>query len=214
MDDKDLASILKRCLANGTKADWECFVELAQPVLAAGVLRSLSRLTPATRELVDDLIQETFLKICAANFRVLRNFRTDDSNALRVYLRTIAASTVTDHFRSQSALKKGAGKKMASLDDVAPQLAADDRQFAELERRDIFERVEKCLDTQEPRNRTIFWLYHRQGFTPKAISALAGIGLSPDGIETTIYRLTKGVRECLRRAGLFKTAAIHEGDRA
>jgi RNA polymerase sigma-70 factor (ECF subfamily) len=115
MDDKDLASTLKRCLANGDRADWESFMKLAQPLVAAGVLRSCSRMAMTTRDLVDDLIQETFLKRCANDFRILRNFRMDNINALHVYLKTIAASVAVDHFRTQSTQSKGAGKATVSL---------------------------------------------------------------------------------------------------
>ncbi|HEU4434467.1 MAG TPA: hypothetical protein VFR51_13875, partial [Pyrinomonadaceae bacterium] len=44
------------------------------------------------------------------------------------------------------------------------------------------------------RDRTIFWLYYRQGFTTKAIALLPAIGLTIKGVESTIFRLTKLVR--------------------
>jgi RNA polymerase sigma-70 factor (ECF subfamily) len=212
MDENDLARVLKRCLVDGQRADWDVFVALAQPLVAAGVLRSLSRLALATRELVDDLIQETFLKLCSNDFRILRNFRAGDTNALCVYLKTIASSIVMDHFRLQTALKKGASKITVSLDDVAAQLAVNDGQFAAFELRTILRHVETCLATQDPRNRAIFWLYHRLGMTPKEIASVPGVELNIDGIETAVYRLTKSVRECLRRAGLLQKEPIHEGD--
>lgn len=211
---EDLATILKRCLSNGGRADWEHFMQLVQPVVAAGVLRSVSRLKPANRELVDDLVQETFLKLCDRDFRILRSFRSEEQNALHVYLKTIASSVVIDHFRSRSALKKGAAKTAGSLDDVAPQLAVHDRQFAELERRELLEHVEQCLKSQESSARTMFWLYHRRGLTPKAIASLPGVRLSSNGVETAVYRLTKSVRECLRKAGLLPAPPIREGNRA
>jgi len=214
MDETDLAALLRRCLAGGENADWDRFIRLSQPTVAAGVLRSISSSARVDRELADDLIQDTFLKLCADDFRVLRRFRGDDAVSLRVYLKTIAGTIATDHFRSQAALKKGSGKAPVSLDDLVRQPGADDARFAELEREILLERVERCLDSQQSRDRRVFWLYHRQGMTPKTISALPGVGLASDGVETLVYRLTKNVRECLQRAGLLQSAAVREGGRA
>lgn len=208
MDDRDITQILNRCLDGGGEAEWEAFIARVQPVIASGVLRSLSRGTSASRELADDLIQDCFLKICANDFRVLRNFRAADANALRVYLRTIAGSIVMDHFRSQRS------RPAVDLDDVATTLASHDGAAEDLERKILLERVEKCLSTQDPRSRRIFWLYHRQGLTPKVISALPGIGMGTGGVETAVYRLTGAVRECLRKAGVLEPATFREGGRA
>jgi len=49
------------------------------------------------------------------------------------------------------------------------------------------------------RDRTIFWLYYRQGLTAKEIGALPSIGLSLKGVESTLHRLTQLVREHLAR---------------
>ena len=214
MNETDLAGVLRQFLASGEAADLDRFIRLAQPVVAAGVLRIARRMGQADRSFADDMIQETFLKVCAADFRVLRDFRASDANALEVYLKTIAASVVVDQIRTGSTQKKGSGKTAASLDEVAWGLAADDGHLAELERAQMLQRIDRCLDTQAPRNRTIFWLYHRQGLKPRTISALPGMDVGSDGVETIVYRLTRTVRECLRRAGLLQPAAIREGGRA
>jgi DNA-directed RNA polymerase specialized sigma24 family protein len=97
---------------------------------------------------------------------------------------------------------------------VATTLASHDGAAEDLERKILLERVEKCLSTQDPRSRRIFWLYHRQGLTPKVISALPGIGMGTGGVETAVYRLTGAVRECLRKAGVLEPATFREGGRA
>jgi RNA polymerase sigma-70 factor (ECF subfamily) len=213
-DETDLAGQLRRCLAGANETDWNLFIRLSQPVVASGILRSVSGAARADRGLVEDLIQDVFLKLCADDFRALRSFRGADANALRAYLKAIAGALAMDHFRSQSSRKKGSGKGPASLDDLPSPPGENDPQFDLLERRLLLQHVDKCLDSQEPRNRTIFWLYHRDGFSPKAISALPGMNLGSGGVETAIYRLTQAVRDCLRRAGLLQSAAaIREGGR-
>src|SRR5579871_4220880 len=101
MDQPDLVGILKRCLARGTESDWEHFIRRAQQTMAIGVLRALGT-DRFDRNLVDDLVQQTFLRLCDSNFRILRAFRGESENALHVYLRTVAASTAIDHLRAGS----------------------------------------------------------------------------------------------------------------
>jgi len=76
-----------------------------------------------------------------------------------------------------------------------------------VERAVLLDEVDACLravapaDTEE-RDRTIFWLYYRQGLTAKEIVELPSIGLSLKGVESTLHRLTQLVRAQLvtRRA--------------
>jgi hypothetical protein len=69
----DFAHTLRDCLENGTPSRWEAFIHLAQPVVAAAVVQTLARWGHLDRQGVGDLIQDVFLKICANDFRVLRN---------------------------------------------------------------------------------------------------------------------------------------------
>ncbi|HTX35193.1 MAG TPA: sigma-70 family RNA polymerase sigma factor [Bryobacteraceae bacterium] len=194
--------VLARCLNGGNTADWELFIGLAQPVVSSAILRGLSRASPARAGLADDLIQDCFLKMCADNYRILRNFRSAASNALRAYLRTIAASVLVDHFR------RPGSKPWVDLEEAGGALVSRDPAVEELERRLLLGRVEKCVAGQDERSRRIFWLYHRQGMTPKSISSLPGIGMGVSGVETALYRLTLAVRACLRRAGVLPDPSI------
>jgi RNA polymerase sigma factor (sigma-70 family) len=193
----NIADALRDCLAAGSPANWEAFIDLAQPVIATAVFRTLRRWNRTDRALADDLIQDTFAKLCAADFRVLRNFRGQDSTALHAYLRVIAASVVTDRLRAEQA-------RPVSLDDPdeAPVLA-DETTARDIERNLLLDRIEKCLEGQKQRDRWIFWLYHRHGFTPKVIAALAG-GLGTSGVETLLYRLTRAVADCVKKSGNFR----------
>src|SRR5690242_16500868 len=98
---EDLAHLLEECLKDGRRACWEAFIREAQPIIASSVLRALARSSLRSREVADDLVQDSFLKMCKNDFRVLRDFRSGDATALRVYLRTIATSVVMDYFRRQ-----------------------------------------------------------------------------------------------------------------
>lgn len=214
MDEEDLTGVLKCCLHGGARSQWDLFFRLAQPVVAAGVKRTLARGSSEGLHLTDDMIQETFLKLCADDFRVLRSFRADDEAALRVYLKTVAATTVLDHFRSQTTLKQGSGKVLRAIDEDALRVGSRDKAFEQVERENLIDRVTECLKTCDDRGRRMFWLYHRQGLTPRTIAALPGIAMTPGAVETAIYRLTGSVRECLRRAGALAIPGFREGKRA
>jgi RNA polymerase sigma factor (sigma-70 family) len=193
----NIADALRDCLAAGSPANWEAFIDLAQPVIATAIFRTLRRWMRTDRALADDLVQDTFAKLCAADFRVLRNFRGQDSTALRAYLRVIAASVVTDRLRAEHA-------HPVSLDDPdeAPVLA-DDTTARDIERNLLLDRIEKCLEGQKQRDRWVFWLYHRHGFSPKEIAALPG-GLGTGGVETMLYRLTRAVADCVKKSGNYR----------
>jgi RNA polymerase sigma-70 factor, ECF subfamily len=63
------------------------------------------------------------------------------------------------------------------------------------------------LETKD-RDRTIFWLYYRQGMTAKEITGLPGIGLSLKGVESALHRLVKLVRDHLVEVRPGKTGTV------
>jgi RNA polymerase sigma-70 factor (ECF subfamily) len=211
MQNADLVQLLQRCLDSPDEKAWERFIHAAQPLLASGVVRALGGWSATNRERIDDLVQEAFVRLCDNNFRALRNFRSEDSNAFCAYLRTVAASVTTDHLRSASAQKHGSGERPVSLEALTHEPASADDPSAAIERGSLLRLVERCLQSQTPRDRSIFWLYHRQGMTPKAISALAHIAVAPRGIETIVYRVTAVVRDCVRNFETAKTSPLAEG---
>jgi RNA polymerase sigma factor (sigma-70 family) len=194
---RDILDELRDCLSNGASVTWEAFIALAQPVIAAAVFRAIRR-WGGDQSVVDDLIQDTFAKLCAADCRVLRNFRGCDSVSLHAYLRVIATSMTADRFRAERV-------RPSSLDDPesSPPLP-DDRPAREIERNLLLDRVEKCLSSQEKRHRWIFWLYHRHGWSPQAISELPAVKMGKSGVETLLYRLTRTVADCMKNRGYIR----------
>jgi RNA polymerase sigma-70 factor (ECF subfamily) len=208
MPNPNLVPLLERCLDGGEQHVWEEFIRAAQPFLASGVMRALGGWSPARRAEIDDLVQESFVRLCANDCRALRNFRAADSNALCVYLRTVAASVATDHLRSVNAQKHGSGQPAVSLDDLSREPAAGHDTIAAIERKMLMQLIDRCLQSQSERDRAIFWLYHRQGLTPKAISGLTPFALAQRGVETILYRLTAAVRDCVQGLMQNKSASF------
>lgn len=52
---------------------------------------------------------------------------------------------------------------------------------------------------QLERDRRIFWLYYRVGLAASAIAALPSTGLTTKGVESTILRLTRLLRQEMER---------------
>ena len=110
--------------------------------------------------------------------RLLREFAHRDLDAVLGYIKTIAVNIVHDHFRSVRAAARGAQAEQIEQDDPV----IDDRSV--IERNLTIDQIEKVLteatagDDQE-KQRTVFWLYYRQGLTAKQIAAIPTIGLKP-----------------------------------
>jgi len=209
MPQVDLHRMLWECVRLGVPEAWNSLIAAIQPIVRSAVLHALIRFGAVGPTLAEDLTQDVLLKLCARDFAVLRVCRAETTAAFHVYIRSIAATGVLDHIRLETSLKKGSGKATVNLDDAAASLVSSDSPAETAERQILLARIERCLTDKGQANRSIFWLYHRQGYTPKAIAALPGICLGPDGIETLVYRLTKSVRECLRKSGFLNA---REGD--
>jgi RNA polymerase sigma-70 factor, ECF subfamily len=184
------AELIAACLEAGNQAAWLAFVKRFQPVIASSVSRVAYRYGASNASLVDDLVQDTYLRLCRDGCRALRNFQAQHDEAIFGYIKVIAASVALDHFRARTALKRGleTEENEAALDaSVSP---GSIEQAALLNQLD-----ERLKATETERDCTVFWLYYRQGFTAKDIAAIAGLGLSAKGVESCIYRLTKSLRE-------------------
>lgn len=199
--DVDLLSL---CLESSDGGTWEEFVRRFQRQIARVISRTAARYGAASPALIDDLVQDTYLKLCAENYRVLRRFVPRHSHSFVGYISVVAANVARDHFKSQLAGKRS-GPSMP-VDSDSAELKA--REFdpgapAFIERSVLLKEVEEQVATLrgEPdheRNQMIFWLYYRVGLTASAIASLPEVGLGEKGVESTILRMTRVVRDRIR----------------
>jgi RNA polymerase sigma-70 factor (ECF subfamily) len=209
--DAILHQSLREALEGSELKAWEDFVREAHGVVASTVLRALSRWRYPQKDQVEDLVQETFLKLCANDFYLLRRFRSDRSEALVAYLRAVTSTVVSDAQRARSAQKRGSGGEALDLDDV-PHAAATTQSIEQVERDMLFSRVAECLSDQRKRDRQIFWLYYRHGLTTQAIAEIKVVELSSSGVESLIRRLTIAVRKCLKIRGAETISQTAKGN--
>src|SRR5262249_127596 len=144
--------------------------------------------------LVDDLIQDTYLKLFANDRKALRGIRNEHENAIFGYLRVAASNTTIDHFRQP----KNKVPEVELTDPVVPPSPDGlDRIGFEREKEKIQAILQSLPSETRQRDQAIFWLYYEQGYTAKEISLLPHIELSVKGVESTLQRLVRLVRERL-----------------
>lgn len=204
-----LHSLLSLCLRSRDELLWTEFIRRSQPVISGVVIKAVRRWTRPTPSLVDDLVQETYLKLFANKARALRRFVCHHENALYGFLKVIASNVVQDHFRCSRSQKRGSGREEESIEQadvkavsgglIGRRVSAIAVLHHGLERRILLRDIDAYLKSRasEPtfvRDYTIFWLYYREGMTAKAIAGISSIGLSVKGVESTLLRLTRLVR--------------------
>jgi RNA polymerase sigma-70 factor, ECF subfamily len=207
MDPQELSAqeLVQLCLDRNEKAAWEEFVRRYQPTIARVVTRTVRHWTMPSHALVDDLVQETYMKLFANDSRALREFDFQHENAIFGFLKTVASNAVMDYFRNQYSKKRGSGLEDASLDDATVVVRVTHGGSRQLDREIMVHEIDSCLKSQtsEPnfvRDYSIFWLYYQHGLTAKAISTLPSVRLTVKGVESTLLRLTRLVRARMSRA--------------
>ncbi len=104
---------VQRLLA-GRRGAWRSFVQRHAPVIYGAVRK---RLIPAGRDSeVEDVVQDVFVKICANDFRLLRNYDARKAK-LTTWLTVIATSASIDHLRRNS-------RQTSNIDTVPEQYLA------------------------------------------------------------------------------------------
>jgi RNA polymerase sigma-70 factor, ECF subfamily len=190
-----ISELIASCLDGDKETAWREFVFRFQPLIASIIFRIVRRYGRSDHDLVDDLVQETFLRLCKNQGRALRRFRERHETAIFGYLKVVAASVVTDYFRSVNAQKRLGDKLPESeeLIDVSTSTPSNAEQVT------MVREVNECIDqlADSGRDKTIFWLYYQQGLTANDISSLPNIELTTKGVESCIYRLTKAVRKLI-----------------
>ncbi|MBI4907410.1 MAG: sigma-70 family RNA polymerase sigma factor [Acidobacteria bacterium] len=197
MPSLELRQLITACAEGSDGRQWEEFVRRVHPVIASVVLRATRRFSQTSRDVVEDLVQETFVRLCADRCRVLRNFQATEGEAIFALVRTIAFNTTMDFFRGELAQKRGAGQLEIPLDVYAESAIPDHAETGHADREMLLEEIDNRLvhSGVRPQDRRIFWLHYRHGITSRAIAALTGGEFTPKGVESVIRRMTQDIRQ-------------------
>ncbi|HEV2990345.1 MAG TPA: sigma-70 family RNA polymerase sigma factor [Candidatus Angelobacter sp.] len=205
---KDLTSeaLIQRCATSADAHAWNEFIRRFHPLISGVVARTAMRWTTVSPDLVDDLVQETYLKLCTKECQRLKQFSSRHENALYGFLKTVAYNVTVDYFKSRWAAKRGGRQFQDSDFDCAQATAAE----GSLEHHVLLQQLEQCLEkiAHSPRDRLVFRLYYQQGFTSAAIAAIPAIGLSEKGVVSCIFRLTGLLRKHVRKTDALKGAKL------
>jgi len=188
-----LHDLVAACLDSRDVQLWEVLVRRLQPIFARVVYRVVRSTGAAQAGDVDDVVQECFVKLERTRGRTgggTSGFRCPE--AALAYLKVLAANTARDYVRKRSAEKRAAAQT-AAIEDRLDEIAGPNE--SNLDRQVLVRQIDGMLGNAK--QRTIFWLYYRQGFTAKEIAELPDIQLGAKGVESLLRRLALEIRKQL-----------------
>jgi len=184
---------------------WEEFVRRFHPLIAGVAIRVARRYGENSPQLTDELVQETFLKVCSNDAALLQSFRFEHSEAFHGFLKVLTANLVHDYFKSRKSKKRGGPLQTnvpIEADTPLPDPESSKDSVPKIERNVLVREIDDCLRSvasgeTAARDRRIFWLYYRAGLPAATIATIPRIGLTTKGVESTLLRLTRDIRSRL-----------------
>jgi RNA polymerase sigma-70 factor (ECF subfamily) len=174
-------------------AAWQEVVRRYQPLIARTILKTVRRRGDVSPALVEDLVQDVFLKLCGKDFRKLKNLDSHHDQALPGLLTVIAHNVAQDHFRRTALTKRGVGLE---LNDV-PLVPVASTPSSAIDEGVLLKEIGRLLQVFSERDRTVFWLHYRTGLNAKEISQMPGIGLTVKGTQSLLSRMRRRIWELL-----------------
>jgi len=186
-------------LQTNDPAAWAEFQNRISRTVRGGIAKRLRRWK--TDELIADLEQETYLKLISRDYKALRTFEwRDDHDCVFKFTKLIATNVVLDFYRDKD---NEIFLNPESLDVMTDQRRTG-HENADLNL--LRDKINKCLhawssEKDFERDKAIFWLFYRQGFTAKQIAGLPSINLSEKKVENILQKLVRRVKDQLGKGG-------------
>lgn len=202
--------LAKLCAHSADVPEWEELVRRCSP-LATVVAKRISRLwvSDPSPAIIDDIVQDVFMKLCEHDRRILRGFEPRGEDSFFGLLRIVTASVTNDYYRRQYSTKRGGKVLTMPLLEGDSSLASHTAvQPSPMQRSALLQQLDRKLLSAPKiigaRDRALFWLYYRQGFTAEEISRLPAAGLTPKGVESALRRVTAWLREEIDRGDISR----------
>jgi len=90
----------------------EEFVARFHRPISLSIVRVTNQCGAIPQQLVDDLVQDTYLKLCANRCRLLLDFTIQHPDAVAGYVKTIAINVARDHFKSDHTKKRNSAGRI------------------------------------------------------------------------------------------------------
>jgi DNA-directed RNA polymerase specialized sigma24 family protein len=200
LTDRELVEL---CLQSNEDA-WREFLRRYNRLLAGVAARVLRRYfpnSPQIKELIAEAVQDAILRICANNFRALRELEWRHEGALRGLLQITAATAAHDFARKRHSEKWNVHQE-ESLEEpglVIPNPESTEKKFVH---NIFFKEVARCLakltrdEPNSTRDIAMFLLYF--GFKVTAADLARLYKLNVRKVENTVARLAQLARKkCL-----------------
>ena len=190
-DLRNIIELLEACLTHNQPADWDELIARLCP-LVHGVVATASRNCGISDlGVFEDLAQETFVKLFKDDRESLISFHSQRSSELDFfgYIKVIASHVVYDYGKSIRASKRSRSVEVYTDDPDTTAIACPS--VVDLLSIDI-ERVfgDRAVTV---RDRTIFWLYYKHGYSAQEIARMP-LDLTTKGVEACLHRLTALLR--------------------
>jgi RNA polymerase sigma-70 factor (ECF subfamily) len=206
--------LVRACAESNDGGAWEDFVARLERPISLSIKRTACQWGMDPGQFVDDLLQETYLKLCADSCRLLLEFaHQHPEREILAYIKTIAINVAHDQFKSLHSQKRGGGEVDQLLEDFDPaahggSLGGPEAIQRELLLKEIDGQLQNCAaGSNQERDCLIFWFHYLQGMSAKTIAALETIQLTAKGVEAVIFRLTRCLREKLGGPGVQDLAS-------
>src|SRR5215813_5275145 len=163
--------LIRACAESSDSAAWEEFIARFHRDISLSIIRTARRWGFSPQEVVDDLVQDTYFKLCADRCRLLYEFAITHHDAINGYVKTVAINVAHDYFKSQKSRKRGGKFVVQSHEEFEAKARTDSPGGQEtIEREILLRQINDCLQSctegpSQERDRTIFWLHYRQGMT-------------------------------------------------
>jgi RNA polymerase sigma-70 factor, ECF subfamily len=194
---RDMVSLIVGCVEGRDSSARDEFALRFQRLIASTVIKTCGRYCIPQPVLIEDLIQDTYVRIFEGRCRVLRQLRDINELTIFGFVQSVAFSTVADHFRNRFALKRG-GNRVAADFDTAIGTLSSGNPAADYEEKLLLQKIgsllqEIAVPPNADRDRRIFELY-LDGYSAKAIANMEDIGLTDKGVESVFHRLKAELR--------------------
>jgi RNA polymerase sigma factor (sigma-70 family) len=191
--------LLRACADPENTEAWQELVRRFNPLITVTVRRVACRYSFSRSSIIEDLVQDTYTKICAKNFRLLRTFKSDHPNACYGMVKIIARNVAIDHFRSPYP-DDPVGPNVDPIDPEPPNPNPRSTAMNELDRQIVLEQIDKIGKILKKhcsqRDQDIFWLYYLQEFSAREIAELPNFKpLTIKGVESILYRVRQLICE-------------------
>src|SRR5262249_30148671 len=145
-----ISDLLKGCLDSNNAGAWEEFICRFHRTIAASICKTLRAGGAYDPALMEDLVQDAFVRLCADRCRSLREFEAANEACFYGYLRAMAINVVRDYFRRVRSIKRHGDATAEPLDSVKEEPRAVHESEQGYQDSLVLQRIDKLLQSGDP----------------------------------------------------------------